>query len=133
MDTSIIDKTLAFINEQRTALIAQREQIFDQQHDLQRQLDQVNDMLRKFDAFEGKPTPVARRSASSAQPRVRRGSKRDELLTIIRQGDGLTRGDILEKMHLKGDRAGEMSVSNALTGLTKGGHIKRQEGKYIST
>jgi hypothetical protein len=33
---------------------------------------------------------------------------------------GLTRGEILERMGLKGDKSGEMSVSNALTGFNQG-------------
>ena len=33
-------------------------------------------------------------------------------------------------MGLKGDKAGEMSVSNALTALTKSNQVSRHEGKY---
>ena len=46
---------------------------------------------------------------------------------MIRESDGLTRGEILERMQLKGDKAGEMSVSNALTALTKGGQVRRDD------
>jgi hypothetical protein len=34
---------------------------------------------------------------------------------------GLTRGEILDRMGLKGDKSGEMSVSNALTALSAAG------------
>ncbi len=50
---------------------------------------------------------------------------------MIREGNGLTRGQILEKMGLKGDKAGEMSVSNALTALTKSQQVSRRDGKYV--
>jgi hypothetical protein len=43
---------------------------------------------------------------------------------------GLSRGEILEKMGLKGDKSGEMSVSNALTALTKRNEVRRAGGKY---
>jgi len=33
-------------------------------------------------------------------------------------------------MGLKGNKTGEMSVSNALTALTKGNQISRRDGKY---
>jgi hypothetical protein len=33
-------------------------------------------------------------------------------------------------MGLKGDKAGEMSVSNALTALTKNNQVRREGGKY---
>jgi hypothetical protein len=54
------------------------------------------------------------------------------LLQLIRDNpDGLRRGEILERMGLKGDKAGEMSVSNALTALTKSNQVSRQEGRYV--
>jgi hypothetical protein len=60
----------------------------------------------------------------------RRGSKREELLRVIRDGNGLSRGEILEKTGLKSNKSGEMSVSNALTALTKSGQVTWQDGKY---
>jgi hypothetical protein len=45
---------------------------------------------------------------------------------------GLTRGEILERMGLKGDKSGEMSVSNALTALTKANRVVRRDGKYVA-
>jgi hypothetical protein len=54
-------------------------------------------------------------------------------MQVIKENpSGLTRGEILEKMGLKGDKSGEMSVSNALTALSKGNQITRQDGKYVS-
>jgi len=62
----------------------------------------------------------------------RRGSKREELMQVIRDGHGLTRGEILERMGLKGNKAGEMSVSNALTALTKSNQVRRDGRKYLA-
>lgn len=131
MDSTILADTQAFITKQREALLQQREVIFNQQQELQRQLDEVNEMLRKFDAFEDKAIPV-RGTRARRSPGTRRGSKRDELLKVIRGGDGLTRGEILEKMGLKGNKSGEMSVSNALTALTKANQVRRDGGKYLA-
>jgi len=36
-------------------------------------------------------------------------------------------------MGLKGDKSGEMSVSNALTALTKNNQVQRDGGKYRAT
>ena len=130
MQSSILAETQAFITKQRDALLAQREAIFTQQQELQRQLDEVNGMLAKFDVFEGKrAAQSATRTRRSSG--TRRGSKRDELLKVIREGGGLSRGEILERMGLKGNKAGEMSVSNALTALTKTNQVARREGKYV--
>jgi hypothetical protein len=134
MDGSIINETQAFITRQREALLAQREAIFTRQQALQGELDSVNSMLAKFDIFEGKSRPAtssrATKGAGARGPR--KGSKREELLSVIRAGNGMTRGEILERMQLKGDKAGEMSVSNALTALTKANEVVRRDGKYLS-
>jgi hypothetical protein len=134
VDSTIIDETQAFITRQRDALLAQREAIFTQQQALKTQLDSVNAMLAKFDVFEGKARPASSsRGAKATGARgPRKGSKREELLAVIRTGNGMSRGEILEKMQLKGDKAGEMSVSNALTALTKANEVVRRDGKYLA-
>jgi hypothetical protein len=45
---------------------------------------------------------------------------------------GLARKDILERMGLKGDKAGESSISNALTALTKANQVTRRDGRYVA-
>ena len=130
MESTILAETAAFITKQRESLLQQREAILAQQQDLQRQLDELDDMLAKFNVFEGKG-PQRRQTRSTGSRRgTRRGSKRDELLKVIREGGGLTRGQILEKMGLKGNKAGEMSVSNALTALTKANQVRRDGRAY---
>lgn len=75
-------------------------------------------------AKTGKPAKAPGQRAS------RSGSKREELLTVIRNHDGLNRGELLDKMGLKGNKQGEMSVSNALTALVKGNAVIRDGGRY---
>ena len=52
--------------------------------------------------------------------------------TIKDSPSGLARGEILERMGLKGDKSGEMSVSNALTALTKANQVTRRDGLYVA-
>ena len=62
-----------------------------------------------------------------------RSSKREGILEVIKgAAAGLSRREILDKMGLKGNKSGEMSVSNALTALTKAMHVRREGGKYHS-
>lgn len=132
MQGTVLAETEVFIAKQRESLLNQRQEIVDQQRALQEQLDSIDEMLRKFDVFEGKGARRQTRKTGTRRARgTRRGSKRDELLKVIKAGGGLTRGQILEKMGLKGDKSGEMSVSNALTALTKANQVKRDGGKYI--
>jgi hypothetical protein len=120
-----------FISRERDRLRAEREQVFNQQEELQRKLDAVNREFAALEAYEtAKIGKAARRATTDRQPRARRGSRREALLELIRQGDGLSRGELLERMGLKGDKSGEMSVSNALTALTKSNQVHRDGGKY---
>ena len=120
-----------YIARERDRLRAEREQIFSQQEELQRKLDAVNREYAAIDAYQtAKTGKAARQAPASRQSRARRGSRREALLELIRQSDGLSRGEILERMGLKGDKSGEMSVSNALTALTKNNQVLRDGGKY---
>src|SRR3954447_24555521 len=121
-----------YIARERQRLQAGREQIFTQQEELQRKLDAINREFAAIEAYEGAKTGKAARQRAPAgrQSRAHRGSRREGLLELIRQSDGLSRGEILERMGLKGDKAGEMSVSNALTALAKRNQIRREGGKY---
>lgn len=108
-----------YINCERDRLLAEREAIVTRQRELDQRLAEINREFQAVDAYEaaksGKaPTRQTGARKSSRVRQGRRGSRREELMNIIRQGQGLTRGEILEKIGLKGNKSGEMSVSNAL-------------------
>jgi hypothetical protein len=121
------------INEGRERLQREREEIFNQQQELENKIADLNRELAAIDAYEavktgkqasGTPRDAARRLG-------RRGGRREGLLRLIGENpQGLTRGEILERMALKGDKSAEMSVSNALTALTKRNQVSRLGGKY---
>lgn len=128
-----------FITRDRERLHAEREQIFKQQHELEGKLEAINNEMRAIDAYEaaksGKAPAAARQPRGArVRPQARRGSKREALMQVIKDNPGgLARKDILERMGLKGDKAGEMSVSNALTALTKANQVIRRDGRYVAT
>lgn len=124
-----------FIARERDRLRGEREAVFNQQQELEQKLAAINKEMRAIDAYEaaktGKALPAAR-AAGRAPSAARRGSKREQLLQLIQQNpEGLARKDILDRLGLKGDRAGEMSVSNALTALTKSNQVARRDRKYV--
>lgn len=129
-----------FVARERARLNAEREAIAAQQQELETKLADINRELAAIEAYEtvkaGKTIPIRGatvRPVGAASPpatRERRGSKREALLQLVRDNPGLSRGEILERMGLKGDKAGEMSVSNALTALTKANQVVRAEGRY---
>jgi hypothetical protein len=142
---SMADTFSDFIARERERLHGEREQVFSAQHELEGKLAAINNELRAIDAYEaaksGKPAAPARQARGAARGTTRRGSpegsgrragsRREGLLALIRENAaGLTRGEILDRMGLKGNKSGEMSVSNALTALTKVGQVNRRDGKY---
>ena len=131
-ESNVGDSNFAeYIARERERLQAEREQLFRQQEELTRKLDEVNREFTAMEAYEtAKSGKAARRARTDPQPRARRGSRRQALLELIRQSDGLSRAEILQRMGLKGDKSGEMSVSNALTALTKSSQVRREDGKY---
>lgn len=120
---------------ERERLHREREAIFNQQKELENKLKDINRELAAIDAYEaaktGKQALAPQQRATRGRRQARRGSRREALLQLIGQHpDGLGRGEILERMGLKGDKSGEMSVSNALTALTKSNQVSRADGKY---
>ena len=93
-----------------------------------KEIREVEKELVAIDAYERAKTGKA---APASTTRVRRGSRREEIVNALRDSPaGMSRGDLLERFGLKGDKSGEMSVSNALTALTKSGQVIREAGKY---
>lgn len=129
-----------FMESERARLREQRDDLNTQREEINIKLGEVDRELLAIEAYEatkeGRTTIPApsngrrgRRTTSPDAGTTRRGSKREELLRVIREGDGMTRGQILVKMNQKGNKAGEMSVSNALTALVKKNQITRDEKK----
>src|ERR1051325_6901077 len=125
------------IQQERERLHREREAIFNQQQELENRLAALNREFEAVDAYEaaktGKAVRSVRQSGGRRNQPARRGSRREALLEVIRgNSEGLSRGEILQRMGLKGDKSGGTSVSNALTALTKSGQVSRKEGKYVA-
>ena len=121
-----------YIARERERLSREREEISNQKRALDNRLAEIDREFQAIEAYQaaktGKPSAGRR---MQTQRRGQRGSRREELLNLIREGNGLSRGEILERMGLKGDKAGEMSVSNALTALIKRNQVRREGGNII--
>jgi hypothetical protein len=136
---AMADSFAGFIQHERDRLSTARESIFEQQQELKEKLANINRELAAIDAYEAAKTeqaaPGIRRAAARlASQRGRRGSRREAILQLIKDNpSGLSRGEILQHMNLKGNHSGEMAVSNTLTALTKENQVSRRDRKYLST
>jgi hypothetical protein len=137
------------MQRERERLDREREEILHQQRELEKKLAEITREFAAIDAYEAAKTGKAatpnrqlrgpRKSAatikqSSAEPRPRSqaGSRREALLQVIgKEPNGLSRGEIFQRMDLKGNKSAEKSVSNALTALTKNNQLSRKDGKYV--
>jgi len=124
------DRFSDYIAHERERLSRERAEISNQRRELDNRLAAINREFQALEAYQEAKTgrPIGRRIQT--QRRAPRGSRREEVLNLIREGNGLSRGEILERMGLKGDKSGAMSVSNALTALAKPNQIRREGGKY---
>jgi hypothetical protein len=125
------DRFSDYIARERGRLSREREEIASQKCEFDNRLAAIDRELQALDAYQaaktGKPSSGRR---MQTQRRAPRGSRREELLNLIRGGNGLSRREILERVGVKGDKAGEMSVSNALTALAKRNQVRREGRKY---
>jgi hypothetical protein len=131
------DRFADVMKQERERLQRDREAIYNQQRELENKLKDINREFAAIEAYEaaktGKAAAAGQQRGMRGRRQARRGSRREALMQLIGQNpDGLSRGEILERMGLKGDKSGEMSVSNALTALTKSNQVSRSGGKYRS-
>lgn len=122
------------IAKDRERLNSEREAIRGQQRELESKLAAIDREFAAIEAYEAAKTgkTPARQTSGRRAPAARKGSKRDGVMQVLKEHPGLTRGELLEKMGLRGDKSGEMSVSNALTALTKSNQVRRDGGKYFA-
>ena len=123
-----------YMTRERDRLHAERAAIFTQQQELENQLAAINREFAAIEAYEAAKSGKTLRgpaSPSSGRRQMRRGGRRESILAALREAaQGLSRGELLVRMGVKGDKAGEMSVSNALTALTKNDQLVRRDRKY---
>jgi len=124
-----------FIQQERERLHAEREQIFNQQQELERKLADFNRELVAIDAYEtaksGKATTPRTRTVTGTRS-TRRSGVRDQVLQVVKSKDGVTSADIRKALGIT-DKSGSQSVSNALSALKKAGQIgTTSTGAYVA-
>jgi hypothetical protein len=93
-----------------------------------RELATLKRHLAALDMFESARKGKATRSR---ERRRRSPSKRPRILAALKNSsNGMTRGEILEKLNAKGNKSAERSITNALSNLKKAGQIRSKNGHY---
>jgi hypothetical protein len=133
-----------FIKKERARLDKARKDALSNRAAVDKEIDSIERELTALDAYQqakgapgkrvpGKRGPAKRVAAKGPRrPTGRRGEKRQAVLDLIQHNpDGLSRGEILLQMGVKGNKSAEQSVSNALSALKKSEKVNSREGKYV--
>ena len=118
------------IDKDRERLRQALDDLRAKQAELQAQRAVIETELDALDTYEAARSGKTRKSRTAS--RAPRGSRQQSILAVIAKSKkGMSRGEILQAMGLKGDQAGERSVSNALTALKKTKRVASQDRKYL--
>jgi hypothetical protein len=133
----------SFIKKERARLDKARKGALAKKAAVDKEIDAIERELTAVDAYQqakgiparrapGKRGPAKRGPAKARRTTGRRGEKRQAVLDLIQKSPvGLSRGEILVQMGVKGNRSAEQSVSNALSALKKSDKVNSREGKYV--
>jgi len=129
----------AYVSRERSRLTKARDAARNRKNRLEQELSEIESELAAIQAYEqakkktpGKAARGGRRPAAKAGKRAPRGEKRRAVLDLIKKSEGLTRGEILSRLGVKGDKSAEQSVSNALTALKKQNLVASRDRKYVA-
>jgi DNA-binding transcriptional ArsR family regulator len=137
------DTFKSFVSRERTRLTRARDSAVNRKNKLDQELSEIETELSAIEAYEqakkkaprkpaGRKPAGSRRTAAKAGRRAPRGEKRRSVLDLIQKSNGLTRGEILSNLGVKGDKSAEQSVSNALTALKKQNLVVSRDRKYVA-
>ena len=123
-----------FIEQERTRLTQAREDALAKKQEAEDQLAAIDTEFGAIAAYEaakkGKPASAG---AEKKRRAPRQSGKRNEILKLVQQyPDGVTAGELKDKLGIRGNKQGEQSVSNALSALKKAGQLTLEGGKYIA-
>jgi hypothetical protein len=119
------------VDKERERLRKALEDLRAKQDELQAQRATLETELEALETYEAARTGKTRKSKGAS--RAPRGSRQQSVLEFIAKNKkGIGRGGILQAMGLKGNKAGEQSVSNALSALKKAKKVTAKEGKYFA-
>jgi DNA-binding transcriptional ArsR family regulator len=131
------DTFKSFVSREHSRLTKARDAALGRKKQLDRELSEIENELGAIRAYEQAKSkvparPAAGRSVARAGRRAPRGEKRRSVLELIQKSGGLTRGEILASLGVKGNKSAEQSVSNALTALKKQNLVASRDRKYMA-
>src|SRR5438552_1233128 len=98
----------AMIEKERERLAKMRDEALTRRKTIDDEIAEIDREVKAIAAYETAKTG----KKPGTGTRGRRGSRQESILATLKgNGDGLTRSEILDKLGLKGNKAGEQAVS----------------------
>lgn len=120
-----------YVARERERLMEDRDRLLRERSVIDAYLAAIDREFAAVTAYEAAKTGKTTQPVKNgAVQRASRGSRRDEILGALAESDK-SRSDLLKALGVKGNKSGEMSVSNALTNMMKAGQIGRENGVYF--
>lgn len=127
----------ALVKKEHARLSRARRQALTRMAAIDQQLQTIQQELKAIDAYrraKGSIQAERPRKRPVRRLRARRGEKRQAVLGVIKKHpQGVSRGEILVLMGVKGNKSGEQSVSNALSALKKTNKVTSRGRRYIAS
>lgn len=119
-------------------MAAERERIAKLKAELNAKIAEIRSQIEDLDIELHAISAYERAKAGKAAPastgtRPARGTKRSAVLTILTHSPGLTRGELIDRMGIKGQKSEEQALSNMLANMKKSGAVAAEGGKYTAT
>jgi hypothetical protein len=138
MERAMAEDMTTIVVAERERLTKERSDIETKMGELQSQLAEVDHKLVAIDAYEkalnGKLPAKAMPKRRKDGKRAGRGEKQAQVLKLVEAAaKGVTRGELIASIGVKGSKSGEQSISNALNVLKKAAKISSTDGKWHVT
>ena len=126
METETFEAAVA---RERQRLEEASRNVQERRQKLDEELAAIDNELAAIAAYE-----VTRQGkAGGKAARKPRGDRRRKVVELIENtAAGLTRGEIIEALELRGNKSGEQSISNALSALKNANTIGVRDGRYVA-
>jgi hypothetical protein len=126
----------AILEKEREKLVAARADAVQRRQAIDDEIAGIDKEIGAIAAYEAAKSGTlvtSPRGVRKAEGGKRRTGVRESLIALIKKHpDGLPRAKILVEMGVGDDKSFEGSVSNALSGLKKAGHIGLKDGIYTA-
>lgn len=120
-----------YIASERERLTKEREEARAEIEAAQEKLAAIDTEMRAIAAYEAAKKGKPATDGATRPRKPRQTGKRREVFKLVEDHpDGVSVGELKDKLGIRGDKAGEQSLSNALSALKKNGQLTLEDGRY---